>query len=167
MALPKVLKDLQLMVDGVVMYGFVANVKRASLSRKTEKRRHGAGSVSIDLGWADDALDFPFGIDGYSAELAKKLGTGAIDGTQVIFTGVVEDGAGQKSVEIVARGRIVERDPAEFKTGELGTDTYNFHATYYKESYGGEVLQEVDNINVIWNQAGKDMLAETRALLGM
>lgn len=167
MALPKVLKDQQMMCDGKVMYGFLAQVKRASLSRKTEKRRQGAGAVSIDLGWADDALDFSFGIDGYSADLAKKLGNGAIDGTQLIFTGVVEDGAGQKSVEIVARGRIVERDPAEFKNGELGTDTYNFHATYYKESYGGEVLQEVDNLNVIWNQAGKDMLAETRALLGI
>lgn len=167
MALPKVLKDMRTIIDGQVLHGFVANVKRASLSRKTEKRRHGHGAASIDLGLADDALDFSFGIDGYSAEMAKKLGTGAIDGTQLIFTGVVEDGAGQKSVEIVARGRIVERDPAEFKTGELGTDTYNFHATYYKESYGGEVLQEVDILNMIWNLAGKDMLAETRALLGM
>lgn len=167
MALPKVLKDMQLRVDGVLIHGYLANVKRASLSRKTEKRRHGHGAASIDLGLADDALDFSFGLDGYSAEMAKKLGTGAIDGTQVIFTGVIEDGAGQKSVEIVARGRIVERDPAEFKTGELGSDTYSFHSTYYKESYGGEVLQEVDIMNMIWNQAGKDMLAETRAILGV
>jgi hypothetical protein len=167
MAIPKILKDLNLIVDGQQLYGRTAQFKRATLARKTEKRRHGGGAVSLDMGFADDALDFSFGLDGYSPELVKKLGIGAIDGTQITFTGVIADGDTQKSVEIVARGRIVEADNAEFKSGELGTDTYTFHSTYYKESFGGEVLQEVDLMNVIWNRGGVNMLGELKQLLGI
>ncbi|MBU3823471.1 MAG: phage major tail tube protein [Candidatus Oceanisphaera merdipullorum] len=171
MALPRKLKHLNIFLDGGNWVGLAESFTPAKLTRKFEKYRGGGmpGSVDIDMGLDDDALSTSFVVGGYEANLLRKMGAAKADAVSLRFSGAYQrDDTGEvSSVEIVCRGRFTERDGGEQKTGENTQTTMNMTNVYYKEIVDGEVLYEVDVLNMVEIVNGVDMMAEHRRAIGL
>ncbi|MEJ1737386.1 phage major tail tube protein [Escherichia coli] len=153
MALPRKLKHLNLFNDGNNWQGIVESLTLPKFTRKYEKYRGGGmpGAVDVDLGLDDGALDTEFSIGGTELLLFKQMGKATVDGIQLRFTGSIQrDDTGEvQAVELVVRGRHKEVDSGEWKTGESNTTKVISTNSYAKLTINGEVLYEVDLINMV------------------
>lgn len=171
MALPRKLKHLNLFNDGNNYQGIVESLTMPKFGRKFEKYRGGGmpGSADVDLGLDDGALDTEFSIGGTELLLFKQMGKATVDGIQLRFTGSIQrDDTGEvQAVELVVRGRHKEVDSGEWKTGESNTTKVSSTNSYAKLTINGEVLYEVDVINMIEIVDGVDLMEEHRNALGL
>ena len=171
MALPRKLKYLNIFNDGNNWMGIAESFTPPKLTRKLEKYRGGGmnGSVDIDLGLDDGALEVEWTIGGTEALLFKQLGVATADGVMLRFSGSYQsDDTGEvQAVEIVIRGRHKELDSGEYKQGDSSSTKVSTVATYYKLTLGGEMLVEIDVVNMIENIGGVDRLAEHRQAMGL
>lgn len=171
MALPRKLKHLNTFVDGDNWIGVVEDYTPAKLSAKFESYRGGGmvGGANVMLGLDDGALDTEFTFGGYEAALFKKQHSAKIDGVMVRFAGSFQrDDTGEVSaVEIVQRGRIKELDGGTLKSGDNTQLKVSMVNTYYKVTVDGQVLVEIDLLNMTHNIDGNDMMAEHRKAIGL
>lgn len=169
--LPRMLKNMNLTVDGISYIGEIESVTPPKLSRKTEAFRSGgmAGAAHLDMGLDDDALKAEWSIGGYSQEVMKQIGIAKIDGVALRFTGALQrDDTGEvSSIEIIMRGRHQEVDRGEFKAGDKSSTKVSTHCIYYRETVDGVVVQEVDVLNMVHVVNGVDVLKEHRNALGI
>lgn len=128
-----------------------------------------AGAVDVDLGLDDSALDTEFSIGGTELLLFKQMGKATVDGIQLRFTGSIQrDDTGEvQAVELVVRGRHKEVDSGEWKTGESNTTKVTSTNSYAKLTINGEVLYEVDLINMVEIVDGVDLMEAHRNALGL
>lgn len=171
MALPRKLKHLNLFNDGNNYVGIVESITLPKFTRKFEKYRGGGmpGAVDVDLGLDDGALDTEFSIGGTELLLFKQMSQTTADGIQLRFTGSIQrDDTGEvQAVELVTRGRYKELDSGEWKTGDSNTTKVTCTNSFAKLTINGEVLYEVDLINMIELVGGKDMLDAHRKAIGL
>lgn len=171
MALPRKLKHLNLFNAGNNWMGVVESVTLPKFTRKFEKYRGGGmpGAVGIDMGLDDGALDTEFSIGGVESLLFKQMGKATVDGIQLRFTGSIQrdDTGDVQAVELVVRGRHKELDSGEWKTGESNTTKVSSDNCYAKLTINGEVLYEVDTVNMIEIVDGVDLMEEHRKAIGL
>jgi len=171
MALPRKLKHLNLFNAGDNWQGLIESVTLPKITRKFEKYRGGgmAGAVDIDMGLDDGALDTEFTCGGVEAKLFKQMGTLTVDGVQLRFTGSIQrDDTGEvQAVELVVRGRHKELDSGEWKTGESSTTKVSGTNSYAKLTINGEVLYEIDLVNMVHIVDGTDLMEAHRNALGL
>lgn len=70
-------------------------------------------------------------------------------------------------VRIVMRAFMKEGAHPTFKQAQNEGPEFTYSAVYWKEEWAGEPVLEVDPFAYIYRVKGKDLLAETRANLGM
>ncbi|MGY0155925.1 phage major tail tube protein [Edwardsiella tarda] len=171
MALPRKLKHLNLFNDGNNWQGVVESLTLPKFTRKFEKFRGGGmpGAVDVDMGLDDGALDTEFTLGGIDPLLFKQLAKERADAVQLRFTGAIQrdDNAEVEAVELIVRGRHKEVDSGEWKTGESSTTKVSSTNSYAKLTINGEVLYEVDVINMIEVVDGVDLLEAHRHALGL
>lgn len=171
MALPRKLKYLNLFNEGNNYQGVVESLTLPKLTRKLENYRGGGmnGSAAIDLGLDDDALSFEWTLGGTESQVYKQLGVAKVDGVMLRFAGSIQrdDTAEVQAVEVVMRGRHKEIDTGEYKQGDSSTSKISSQCTYYKLTIAGEVLVEIDTVNMVEVIAGEDRLAEHRRAIGL
>lgn len=172
MALPRKLKHLNVFLDGVHWVGEAEEFTPAKLTRKFEAYRGGGmpGAVNIDMGLDDSALDVEFVFSGVSDAIIKRQGSPKIEGVQLRFAGAMQrDDSGEvSSIEIVCRGRFKEFDGGTLKNGDNSTTKASMTCTYYKVIMAGEVLHEIDIINMIEiGPDGVDRMAKHRKAIGL
>lgn len=157
--------------DGNNWQGIVESLTLPKFTRKYEKYRGGGmpGAVDVDLGLDDSALDTEFSIGGTELLLFKQMGKATVDGIQLRFTGSIQrDDTGEvQAVELVVRGRHKEVDSGEWKTGESNTTKVTSTNSYAKLTINGEVLYEVDLINMVEIVDGVDLMEAHRNALGL
>lgn len=88
------------------------------------------------------------------------------EGTRSITTVSTATGEVQ-AVELVVRGRHKEVDSGEWKTGESSTTKVSSTNSYAKLTINGEVLYEVDLVNMVEIVDGVDLMEEHRNALGL
>ncbi len=172
MALPRKLKKLNVFLNGDNWVGVAEDFTPAKLSRKFEPYRGGGmgGAVNIDMGMEDSALDVSFTFGGYGEELLRCMGEPKADGSSIRFAGSVQrDDTGEVgAVEIICRGRFKELDRGTLKSGDNTQAKVSMVNTYYKEIIDGQVIHEIDLINMIEiGPDGVDRMAEHRAAIGL
>jgi uncharacterized protein len=172
MALPRKLKKLNVFLNGDNWVGVAEDFTPAKLSRKFEPYRGGGmgGAVNIDMGMEDGALDVSFTFGGYGEELLRCMGEPKADGISLRFNGSVQrDDTGEVvAVEIVCRGRFKELDRGTLKSGDNTQAKVSMVNTYYKEIINGQVIHEIDLINMIEiGPDGVDRMAEHRKAIGL
>jgi P2 family phage contractile tail tube protein len=171
MGMPSKLKNMNLFVDGQSYLGVVTSVTLPKLSRKLEKFRAGGmlGAASADLGLDDGALDFEWSAGGYVKQVLKSIGAVGVDGVQLRFAAAyqADDTQAVDSVEIVVRGRHAEVDRGEAKVGDDTSWKISTHSVYYKETLNGEVLVEIDIMNMLYMAGGVDMMSTIRTAIGL
>ncbi|MEH6564575.1 MAG: phage major tail tube protein [Halopseudomonas sp.] len=171
MALPRKLKNMNVFNDGISYAGVAKTVTPPPLSRKMEGYRAGGmnGPVKVDHGLSDDGIQFEWTTGGMDLQVYRQWGMTTADGVQLRFAGAYQrDDTGEVSaVEIVVRGRHEEINPGDASPGEDTEETITTTCTYYKLTVDGEVLVEIDIINMIEIVDGTDRLAEQRAAIGL
>ncbi|MDA8444773.1 phage major tail tube protein [Paracidovorax valerianellae] len=169
MALPRKLKAFAAFLDGINYMGEVPEVTLPKLSRKMEEYRGGGMNGPVDLDYGQEKMEAEIKAAGWVAGLAEKWGAAAHDAVLIRFAGAVQadDSEAVTPVEVVMRGRLQERDPGNAKAGDGTERTYKYTLSYYKEVVDGQVVIEIDLVNMIENVGGVDNLAGTRAALGI
>lgn len=171
MALPRKLKYLNLFNDGNNYMGLVESLTLPKFTQKFEKFRGGGmpGAVDISMGLDDGALDTEFEIGGTEALLFKQLKATTVDGVQLRFAESIQrDDTGEvQAVELVVRGRHKELDSGTHKQGDSSTTKVSSTNSYAKLTINGEVLYEVDLVNMVWIVDGVDLMEAHRAAIGL
>lgn len=171
MALPRKLKYLNLFIDGNNWQGIVETFTLPKLARKLENYRGGGmnGSVGVDLGMDDGALDVEWTIGGMESLVFRQMGMAKIDGVALRYAGSIQrdDTAEIQAVEVIIRGRHKELDSGEHKQGDNSTTKISTAVTYFKLTIAGEEICEIDLVNMIEVIDGEDRLEEHRQAIGL
>ncbi|EBH6133194.1 phage major tail tube protein [Salmonella enterica] len=169
MSVPHKIQFFTCFIDGENEIGKVTSLTLPKVTRKTENYRGGGmmGSVAVDLGLDDGALDATAVFGGFMPGVIRKYG-GDIDELKLRFVGYLYTSGDSRVCEIEMRGRITEIDMGEVKQGEDTSHTYTIKNTYYKLSVDDQELIEIDNLNFIYKKDGKNMIPDrARSALGM
>ncbi|HHH1656292.1 TPA: phage major tail tube protein [Yersinia enterocolitica] len=172
MALPRILKMMNLFNDGLSYMGVAKSVTLPKLTRKLESYRGAGmnGSASVDLGLDDDALNMEWTLGGFPDEkLWSQYAAPGADSVPLRFTGSIQrdDTGAEMAVEIVMRGRHKEIDGGDSKQGELTETKISTQCTYYKLALDGKELIEIDTLNMIERVNGIDRLEQHRRNIGL
>lgn len=169
MALPRKLKGLNLFNDSNSYQGVVTAVTLPKLSRKLDAYRGGGmnGAAFVDNGLDDDALDMEWTIGGIDDLVLKQWGASAA--VPLRFAGSYQrDDTGEEiAVEIEVRGRHQAFDFGEAKQGEDTETKITTKNTYFRLTWDGRELMEIDTINMIEKVDGTDLLEQRRKNLGL
>ena len=168
--IPKIITNFNLFIDGVGMAGLVEEFNMPKITRKVEEYRNGGMFAPADLDLGMEKLESDFSVTGYNKDIIKKYAVNAVDGVLVRLLAAESPDAASTStdaVEVVMRGRWKELDFGAIKGGDKNTTKVTFPQTYFKYVVNGEVILEIDTINMIFKIDGKDILADTRKALSM
>ncbi len=168
MALPRKLKALNLFNDANSFQGVVTSVTLPKLARKLDAYRGGGmnGAAHIDNGLEDDALDMEWSIGGIDELVLSQWGASSVP---LRFLGSYQrdDTAEEIAVEIEVRGKHQAFDFGEAKQGEDTETKITTKNTYYKLTWNGKELLEIDTVNMIEKVNGVDLLEQRRKNIGL
>lgn len=169
MALPRILKLMNVFNNGFAYQGVAQEVELPKLAMKIEDYRAGGmiGEVGINLGL--EKLELTHKYAGIVPELFTGFASDQIDSELVRFAGAYQrDDTGEVSaVEIVMRGRHTEMDGGNSKAGEKTETSIKSALTYYKMTIDGKEIVEIDMLNSVLKIEGKDRYEKHRAAIGL
>lgn len=169
MALPRKLKNFAVFQDGVSYVGETPEVTLPKLTRKTEDYRAGGMNGPIKEDQGIEALELEWTAAGYLVEAVKAWGAQRHDAVLLRFAGALQADDSEEviAVEVVGRGRHTEIDFGSAKAGEKTEKKIKTALSYYKLSVNGEVLVEIDLVNMVEIVGGTDRMAGIRTALGL
>lgn len=167
MALPALLKNMNLFNEGQSWLGEVSAVTIPKLTRKLDDYRGAAmdGPVKYDMG--SEALEQEATYGGPMRAILRQFGHTSASGVYQRFVGFYQDDATGRTatVEITTRGRHEEMEFGDQKPGEPGEFKVKSVLTYYRLDWDGVTEIEIDLLNMVFTVGGVDRLAEMRAAL--
>ncbi len=167
MALPALLKNMNLFNEGRSWLGEVAAVTIPTLTRKLEEYRGAAmdGPIKYDMG--GEALEQEATYGGPMRDILRQFGHTSASGVYQRFVGFYQDDSTgtTHTVEITTRGRHEELEFGEQKPGEPGEFKVKSALTYYRLEWDGVTEIEIDRIGMVFMVGGVDRLAEQRAAI--
>lgn len=169
MALPRLLKLMNVFNNGYSYQGVAEEVELPKLTMKGEDFRTGGmlGEVTANMGI--EKLELTHKYAGIVPELFTGFATETADSELIRFAGSYQrDDTGEISaVEIMVRGRHTEIDGGNAKVGEKTETSIKSALTYYKLTVDGKELIEIDLINTVFKVEGNDRYAKHRAAVGL
>ena len=154
---------------GTQFLGKVHEFHPVELELETEPYRAGGMDGSIDLETGLELMTTELTIKGIHREIVQEFGTGntgvhlqvrgGLEGYEppLIVTPVVYDMTGL--VKSISTETVQGR-------GEVPTMTVGMSLNYYKMTFGGEVITEIDVLNMERIVNGTDRLEDLRAAIG-
>ncbi|MDW5418904.1 phage major tail tube protein [Iodobacter sp. CM08] len=169
MALPRKLKLFNLFLNGENFVGQVTEVTLPKLSRKMEEYRGGGMSGPIDIDLGMEKLEMEFTCGGMMREILLSFGAATHDAELLRFAGAYqrEESEEVDAVEVTVRGRHKEIDMGGAKPGDDTEFKVSSTLSYYKFEMNGEMLIEIDLVNMIETIGSTDRLAKFRAAIGL
>lgn len=169
MGMPKVLKNFAIFADGINYTGEVEEVTLPKLTRKLEDYRSGGMNLPAKTDLGMEALEAELTAGGWLKDVIRQFGAAGVNSVPIRFVGAVQsDDDGQYSaVEVYMRGRWEEIDMGSAKAGEKSEFKCKVALNYYRLTWNGEELIEIDAIRMIEKFAGVDQFAIVRQLLGI
>lgn len=169
MSLPRKLKNFNLFNAGRNYQGEVPEITLPKLTKKMEEYRAGGMDAPIDIDLGTEKLTMEWTCGGYVKHAIGQFGALKHDGIILRFAGALQADDVEKTipVEIVARGRHSEIDFGNAKAGDDTNVKINSSLSYYKLSIDGELVIEIDIINMVMIVDGKDQLQDVRMALGL
>ncbi len=169
MALPKKLKNFALFVNGESYVGEIPEVTLPKLTRKTEDYRAGGMSGPIKSNMGIEGLEMQWKMAGYLKSLLAQWNVGTTAGVLLRFAGALQsdESNGIDSLEVVVRGYHTEMDFGTAKAGDPTEIQVTSSLSYYRISINGQAIIEIDLPNMIEIIDGQDLMADTRAAIGL
>lgn len=167
MSLPRKLKNFICFNDGTAYLGQVPEAELPTLTRKMEEYRGGGMNGPIKLDHGMEGLEFSWTLAGFERSLLTQWGTLTHNGVLLRFAGAIQsdDDPIAGALEVVMRGRHEEISFGTAKAGDNTQIKVKSTLSYYKLTLNGELLIEIDFVNMIENVGGTDRLAAVRAAL--
>ena len=170
MALPQLLKNFNLFLEGEGYAGRATEITLPKLARKMEEFDAGGMLGPIDIDMGQEKLEAEITLAEFSRKVLETYGIASADGVQMRFKGAaVNDGttSATDAIEIVMRGRYKEIDMGTVKRGENAPMKLSASLTYYKYVLNGEDIIEIDMVNMIFVVNGVDRMEEMSEALGL
>ncbi|MBY6056750.1 phage major tail tube protein [Leisingera daeponensis] len=168
MAIQDILKAFNLFVDGHGHAGKMGDYTPPSPSIAAEEYRAGGMDGPVDIDMGQEKMTTSFVLRNYSATVLSLWGVAPGRLIQVTARGSLESEDGTvKAVVHNIRGKILQGDRGTWSPGQSASLTVNMSVEYFKETIDGQVIAEVDVINMVRIVGGVDQLAERRAALGI
>ncbi|MBF0445093.1 MAG: phage major tail tube protein [Magnetococcales bacterium] len=162
------LKDFSLFVDGRGLAGKVTELTPPKLVVKTEEHRAGGMGVPIDIDMGLEKLMCEFTLSEYNTEVLKLFGLASGSPVKATLKGASQSDDGSvASVLIVVRGMFTEIDMGTWKAATKTEKKCKVSCRYYRLEVNGEVIYEVDAVNMIRIVDGVDQMVEIRAAIGL
>ena len=168
MAITDILKNYTLFVDGRGQAGKMGDYIPPSPSVAAEEYRAAGMNAPIDIDMGQEKMTTSFVLKNYPAKVLALWGFAPGRLIPVTARGALEseDGAVTPVIHNM-RGKIIQPDRGTWSPGQSASLTVNMTVEYFKETIGGEVITEIDVINMVRIVGGVDQLAEQRAALGI
>ncbi len=168
-SLENILRDINLFVDGKGQAGNIDQFNLPKLKIKEEMFRGGAmdAEVAVDMGM--EKLEADWTLTSFDPAVLTLYGLAPGNTTQVSMRGALRsevDGS-VKAAVCTLGGTVREIDPGSWQPGKKATCKCRISATYYKLEVEGRVVHEIDVLNYRRIINGTDVLATTRAALGV
>lgn len=168
MAIEDILKNFNLFVDGRGHAGKMGDYTPPSPSVAAEEYRAGGMNAPIDIDMGQEKMTTSFVLRSYSATVLALWGIAPGRLIQVTARGALESENGTvKPLVHNMRGKILQGDRGTWSPGQSASLTFNMTLEYFKETIAGELITEIDVINMVRNTGGVDHLAAQRAALGI
>lgn len=164
-AVPRIIKNFALMIDGVGYAGIADSVTLPPLTIKGDDHRGGGMDAPVEIDMGMEKLELKFSMAEHSSSVMR--GFGLQDGRAVSgqFRAAKVDDKTVQAYVATFRGRYHDVTPGEVKPGEKSPMTGTISLRYYRLECAGEQLIEIDIDNFIRRIGGVDVLAEQRAAI--
>ena len=168
MAAEDILKYLNLIVDGRGYAGKIEEYNAPDLQVATEEFRAGGMDAPIDIDMGLEKLTCSFVLASYDANVLALWGVKQGSAVQFTARGSLENLNGTtKKVVHNMRGKLIQLARGTWGSGNKPSLTCTVSLRYYREVIDGNVINEIDVINMVRNINGVDQLAEHRANIGL
>lgn len=165
MALPRIIKNFNVFVDGVSYFGIATTGKLPVVKVQTEAHRGSGmdGPVGIDVGLEALAAEFTFAE--WSPALKKRLGRQERIVCRPAAQSSVDTTAG--TVIATLSGLITTTEPGDLGVGSGSTLKLVMDVRAYRLEIDGEEVVDIDLVNAVRRIGGIDQLADMRRAMGI
>lgn len=168
MALRRVFKNVNLFFAGNSFAGEVVEVNLPKLKVKTEEFRGGGMDAPVDITQGIEKLTTDFTVKQYSPLLVGSASPREGADQSFIMRGALEDWDSTVApMVVIMRGKVTEVDRGSLKPGAESQLKISMTLDYYSEEVAGEMVTEIDVMNVTYLTNGRDALSDIRNALGM
>lgn len=168
MALPRILRNFSLYVDGIGYAGRVTEATPPSLAIQTEDFRGGGMDAPAQIDMGMDPLELSFTLAEYHPRILRQFGLLNQNAVQVALRGaMMANGEAARPIVINGTGHFREFDPGSFAAGEVTEAEFTMGLRYYKLTIDGSVIHEIDVENMTRIINGVDQLASIRTAIGI
>jgi hypothetical protein len=166
-AVPKVIKNFNLFVDGVGYAGLVDSVSLPDIELTVEDHRAGGmdGSIPLDLGM--EPIEMSFELAEHSRRIFEQFGLQNQAAVALTFRSAMVDDDTVIPYVINARGMFTSASLGEVSNGQKNPLSVTIKLRYFRLEQASVELWEIDVLNMIRKIAGVDQLAAQRAAIGM
>lgn len=159
------LNGFTLFIEGTRPVGILKSGKHPDIVEKTrEIKADYLTPQDIGLGSLEKMV-FELEIEGIKPELMARVGTHIENLTMRAVARDPNDAV--SPVKVTLSGRLTKLENGEWKPDEDNSQKYSITCRRYVYSVVGRDVIEIDAVNRVWRQNGKDMLAEINAALGV
>ena len=162
------LKAISLFVNGIILIGVIQKVDVPEMELETDTVRLGGMDGEVDIETGQAKMECTIQLRGIHKVLAAAWGTGVPD-TKIEVRGAREDFDGTVTpvrYEMIGLATAYRHSDSLEGRGELPSTELMITPHYYKHEVDGEVVQEIDVLNMIREIDGTDRLAAIRAAIG-
>ena len=166
--LPRVLKNMNLFVDGRGYAGRIDEIQLPKLTLKTEEHRAGGMDLAVEIDLGMEKLEAELTIADHDPEVFKLFGLLDNAATQITIRGAIQaQGSEAKPVVVNLRGGWKELDAGTWKPGDKSTLKVSVAASDAPRPLAAEELSESDAIKRGRQVGGTDQLEAIRAAIGV
>ena len=168
MAARDVLKNINLFVDGRGYAGQIDEYNPPELTLITEDYRAGGMDTAVALDMGMEPMETSFALIAYDRDVLALFGVAEGNAVPFIARGALESYDGTVTPVVhTMRGKITSLAKGTWAAGQKPTLTVTMRLEYYKEEHGGQVVHEIDAVNMVRVINGVDRLSEIRAAIGI
>ncbi len=162
--LPKTLKNFNVFIDGTGFAGIVQEGSPPPTVLKTEEIMTGGMIAPVDVSMGSvEKMEFEITLKEFRASVLGLIGQ---DNIGVTLRGAI--GPENEAVIIETRALIRDLNQDGWKAGDdSAVLKIGLTANYYKQTINGEVVIEIDALNMIFKAGGVDHTANMKSALGI
>lgn len=166
---PRILKNMNLFVDGRGYAGKVDELSLPSLALKTEEHRAGGMDVPIQVDMGMEAMEMSCTLSDFDPDVFRSFGLLDSVGLPITVRGATQaqGSATVTPVVVNVRGGWKTIDPGAWSPGNKNPLSLTCAASYFRLTIGGEDLVEIDAINMVRRINGVDQLEGQRTAIGL
>jgi P2 family phage contractile tail tube protein len=163
--IPRTLKDFSLFVDGRGLAGLIETLTLPTITLQMEELRAGGMDAPIEHDMGMEKLEGSFQLQEYQPDIMALLGQANV---QLTARGALRrDGEDAVAVVVNMTGMIKQKEPGDWKAGDMNMPTFQYTLRYYKLTVDGREIYEIDKVNMVRKVNGVDQLATIRKAIGV